>query len=221
MLVKALMTTGHNWPILDNTTLEAEQLAFELGVFHLPVSHNDEYLGLLCIDNLTPDELAAGTPLTSFKSELQKVSIGPNAFVFDVFKVFVEGEYTALPVVNEQSELLGLFRMSDAINYLSKTLSIKNEGSFITLKLGNNDYNLQELARIVESNNARVLSLHFEPIENEEQLLCTIKINQRDLTHILATFERFGYEYVAHSSIGDHNDDLAARYNLLMKYLDL
>ena len=221
MLAKAIMTRRHDWPLLDNTTLDAEQLAFELDIFHLPISNKGKYIGLFCVDNLTAEELATGTPLVSYINDLERVSVGPDAFIFDVFKFFVEGEYTAIPVVNEESELLGLLRMADAIAYLSKTLSIKNDGAFITLRLGTNDYNLQELARIVESNNARVLSMHFEPIEKEGQLLCTIKINQRDLTHILATFERFGYEYVAHSSIGDHQDDLIDRYNLLMKYLDL
>lgn len=221
MLVKALMTTGYDWPQLDHTTQDAEQLAFELGIYHLPILNDNQYVGLFGIDQLTSDELSEGAPLLTYTNDLYPVSIGPNAFVFDVLKIFVDGEYTALPVVDEQSEILGLFRMADAIDYLSKTLSIKNEGAFITLKLGKNDYSLQELARIVESNNARVLSLHFEPLEQEELLLCTIKINQRDLSHILATFERFGYEYIAHSSIGAHDDDLFDRYSLLMKYLDL
>ena len=142
--------------------------------------------------------------------------------MFDVFKRVAILKVSSLPVINTKGNTVGLLMQSNVIEYVSNTLSAANPGSVIALKLGTNDYNLQEKARIVESNNARILSLNFEPsYKVSDAFLCTIKINTKDLKHILATFDRFEYEYEAHSSITEQDTQLQDRYELLMKYLNI
>jgi len=221
MLVKTIMTQAIEPLDINNTTRQAEAFVYDLDIFHVPITNQGKFIGILGFDILTEDEVQDDIALGRFIDQLEHVSIFENAYVFDVLRLFVESELTALPVIDEESNLLGVLRAADVINYLSKTLSIQNPGAFVTLELGQHDYNLQEISRIVESNNARILSLHFEPIQNEGMLLCTLKINQKDLSHILATFERFNYNYVAHSSSGEHDDGTQDRYNLLMKYLNI
>lgn len=194
---------------------QARRVAQDLGVYHLAVCQKSHFLGLVDVRQDTPGPTPIG------KLDLLSMSIGQNLFVFDVIKLFIDGGLSALPVTSPKGKLLGLLRASDVLQYLSNTLSIKFPGAFISLRFGQNDYNLQEISRIVESNNARILSLHFEPIQPDESLLCTIKIDQKDLRHILATFERFGYTCVAHSSSVKQDDGMSDRYDLLMKYLNI
>jgi len=221
MLVEAIMTSGV-MPLNTETPLsQVEKMAIDLGIYHVPIIDQGKYVGLLDVSCFTEEDREQDVSIDTYRADLVKLSVGRRAFVFDTLKLFVEEEYTAIPVVDETESVIGLLRLIDIIRYLENTISIKHRGAFITLKLGQNDYNLQEIARIVESNDARVLSVHFEPDSGDGHLLCTIKINQEDLSHILATFERFDYQPIAHSSINDDHDDLSDRYNLLMKFLNI
>ncbi|MBI1182961.1 CBS domain-containing protein [bacterium] len=221
MLVQSIMIRDLMPLTIDSTTRQAEIQVFDLNIFHVPVTNEGKLLGVLSFDTLTEEDIQNDIALGRFIEDFKQISIPNTSFVFDVLKVFVETGFSALPVIDENSNLLGVLRTMDVVNYLSRTLSINNPGAFITLQLGQNDYNLQEISRIVESNNARILSLHFEPVSEEGVLICTLKINQRDLSHILATFDRFNYKYLAHSSVSEHDDGLQERYNLLMKYLNI
>ena len=221
MLVKNIMTTGQQWLSAVSNTQDAEYLAYELNVFHLPVQENNRFLGLLPFDILSQEDIASKIELSHYKDDLLKIFAIDGDFVFDVLPKFTEAQISALPIIDEKGFLLGLLRESDVVKYLSQLTSTNNPGAFLTLRLGTNDYNLQEISRIVESNNARILSLQFEPMTEDEHLLCTIKINTKELKHILATFDRFNYEYIAHSSENEVDNQLQNRYDLLMKYLNI
>ncbi|MFY0673470.1 MAG: CBS domain-containing protein [Bacteroidia bacterium] len=221
MIVRNIMTTGHNWLEVDSTAIDADALAYDLEIFHLPVTNEGQFIGILHLDAITNQDIEEGKPIAESLDELEKFSISEQSFIFETLKFFKEFNLSAIPVVNESGLLSGLLTAQDVINYLSTTTSISNPGSFITLRLKTNDYNLQEISRIVESNNAQILSLHFEPVAAADELHCTIKINQKDLKHIIATFERFDYQLLAHSSATDSDDELKDRYDLLMKYLNI
>lgn len=221
MLVEALMTSDFEAPDIEASIADIDSLAFDYEIYHLPVCREGTYIGTLCSNCITEEDRERNMRLNNYLPDLIQASVRNDAFVFDTLKTFVEEEYTALPVLDKDDNLVGILRLIDIINYLEKMLSIRHKGAFITLRLGQNDYNLQQIARIVESNDAKILSIHFEPETSNGDLLCTIKINQEDLTHILATFERFEYQPVAHSSSNASKDDLSDRFNLLMKFLNI
>lgn len=221
MLVEALMTSEFESPDINTLVSEIESIAFDFEIYHIPISRNGSYVGTLSFNCITDEDRERNASVSNYLPDLVHVAVKHDAFVFDTLKVFVEEDYTALPVLDKEENIIGVLRLIDIINYLNKTSSIKHKGAFITLKLGQNDYNLQQIARIVESNDAKILSIHFEPEMASGDLLCTIKINQEDLSHILATFERFEYHPIAHSSLDGAKDDLTDRFNLLMKFLNI
>lgn len=221
MIVRSIMTTSYKWLEIDSTASDAETLAYDLGIFNLPVTNDGQFIGILNYDIITNQDIEENKPIAEYLQDLEKFSVKENAFVFDVLKFFKEFDLSAIPVINDSGILSGVLSSKDVVNYLGQTISISNLGSFITLRLHTNDYNLQEISRIVESNNARILSLHFEPVETANELHCTIKINQQDLKHIIATFERFDYELLANTSTNNSEDELKSRYDLLMKYLNI
>ncbi len=221
MIISSIMTKNLIWLTTESLTKEAENMALENEIYHLPVLRNEKYVGILDIGIISEEDLESNTSINYYVDSFENVSISPNQFAFDVLHLFKEFDLTALPVTTDDNELLGILKATDILEYLSKTFSISNPGSFITLKLESNGYNLQEISRIVESNNAQIISLHFEPKHNDLEWLLTIKINRRDLSHIIATFERFNYEIVADSSIDENDDEIQARYDQLMKYLNI
>ena len=59
------------------------------------------------------------------------------------------------------------------------------------------DYCLSEIAQIVESNNAKILSLFVNTIEASTAISITIKVDVTDMASIIQTFERYDYKIKA------------------------
>ncbi|HQB21881.1 MAG TPA: hypothetical protein PLW23_05835, partial [Bacteroidales bacterium] len=54
-----------------------------------------------------------------------------------------------------------------------------------------------EIAQIVESNNAKILSLFVNTIEASTAISITIKLDVTDMASIIQTFERYDYKIKA------------------------
>ncbi len=83
------------------------------------------------------------------------------------------------------------------------------------------DYSLSEIARIIESNDAKILSLFVHSWPESTKIEVTLKINRVELGAILQTFNRFNYNIKAIFSEQDDLDDLRERYDSLMNYLNI
>lgn len=96
------------------------------------------------------------------------------------------------------------------------------ENSLIILEMPIKDYTLTEIARIVESNNAHVISLSTLPISGGSELLVSLKLDISDLTTILRSFERFNYNVTYFfMKEGEVTDEQKERLDELMYYLDM
>jgi len=90
----------------------------------------------------------------------------------------------------------------------------------LVLSVKVHDYSLAEIARLVESNEAKILTSY---IENDEldpiYLRVVLRINQTDLTRVIATLERFGYviSNSFHQATSPTVDQ--ERFDALMRYL--
>ena len=98
----------------------------------------------------------------------------------------------------------------------------KTENSLIILEVPLTDYTLTEIARIVESNNAHIMSLIVMPISGGEFLLVSLKLDMDDVTVLLRSFERFNYNVVYYfMKEGEVTDTQKERLDELMYYLEM
>lgn len=98
----------------------------------------------------------------------------------------------------------------------------ESENSLIILEVSAKDYTLTEIARLIESNNAHVLSLAVMPLTDGSSLLISIKLDVSDLTPVLRSFERFDYKVIYYyMKEGEINDEQRDRLNELLYYLDM
>lgn len=92
----------------------------------------------------------------------------------------------------------------------------------IQLEMGAYDYSLSEIARIVEEDDAKILALTVDPIEEDPgRIMVTLLVNQADCGAVLQSFYRYNYNVVNTFSTPDENNDLRDRYSLLMRYLNV
>ncbi|MCB0641068.1 MAG: CBS domain-containing protein, partial [Phaeodactylibacter sp.] len=83
------------------------------------------------------------------------------------------------------------------------------------------DYSLAEMSRLVESENAAVLSAFVSSSLDGSLIDVTLKINRQNVQPIISVFERFNYEIKATFNERDYTDTLRERYDLLMNYLNV
>ncbi|MDD2298959.1 MAG: hypothetical protein PHU69_04875 [Fermentimonas sp.] len=96
------------------------------------------------------------------------------------------------------------------------------ENSLIILEIPLKDYTLTEIARIVESNNAHIISLSVLPISGGSELLVSLKLDISDLTSVLRSFERFNYIVTYYfMKEGEVTDKQKERLDELMYYLEM
>jgi len=95
-------------------------------------------------------------------------------------------------------------------------------GGIIVLEMNANDYSLAQIARIVEDNDAKIMSSHVASITNSDKIKLTLKINQTDLTSIIRSFMRFDYTIKASfQGYNRYEDVLRKNYDQFMLYLNV
>lgn len=208
------------FPLKPNDTAKmASEWMDELSVAWLPVVEEGKHLGYVSSAHL----LDAGKA----KKVRQILMAAPDAVVFEhqhwfeIIRVFSEIESTVVSVVNEERAFVGIIAAKELIKHLSSFNAFHEAGSILTIEMGFYDYSLSELARILEYNNAKVLSLYVQadPVTLVTQV--HVKLNTHDLRSIMSTLQRYGYKVAASYVQEDDISDLRDRYGLLMRYLDI
>lgn len=190
-------------------------------ISHLPIVNNKELLGLISdvdiYDMNSPEE-----PVGNHNLSLANPFVYENQHIYEVIEVVSRLKLTVIPVLNDDKEFLGLINLNDLIHNFSSLMAIQNPGGIIILELNVNDYSLSEIAQIIETNDAKILSLYVASHPDTMKLNITIKINKTDITSILQTFERYNYNVKATFMENNHLDDLYKdRYDSFMKFLDI
>lgn len=117
----------------------------------------------------------------------------------------------------------------DQIEKLCSSLTLEQfaglsecDKSLIILEVALKDYTLTEIARIVESNNARVMTLNIIPVSSGEKLLISLKFDVDDVTALLRSFERFNYHTVFYlTREGAVTETQKDRLDELLYYLEM
>jgi acetoin utilization protein AcuB len=192
----------------------------EFKVSHLPVLKNGNFVGVVSESDIL-DHLSLETSLDLLFQHLPRPHVFQGAHIYEVLAKMSEFKLSVLPILDEQETYLGCTSIYRLMTELANTGSIKEMGSILVLEVNVVDYSLAQIAQIVESNNARILSSFILSNPESTKLDITLKINELDLTRIIRTFERYEYNVKASYTNGLGEDDMQWRYDALMNFLKL
>ncbi len=198
---------------------EALSIMNEFGVRHLPIVNDKQLLGLISEDdilNFDVEEAVGSYRLSTFRPYVKE-----SDHLYEVIKVLSQQKLTLMPVINVDEEYVGLISQEDLIHYFARIGSFTESGSIVVLAVNRRDYSLVEIARIVESEGAVILSSFVTSNLDSMSIDVTLKINRPDLGSIIATFDRFEYTIKATFSEEQYNDRIKERYDMLMTYLNV
>jgi acetoin utilization protein AcuB len=193
----------------------------ELRCNQLPVVDNGEFSGLL-----TEDIILEYNDVTLLVKDYeltgQNCTININSHFYDVIKVAAENKVQLVGVLDDEDKYSGVITVQDTITAFAQSAAVQLPGGIIVLSMPGVDYTLSEISRLVEENNAKILSssVKDDPLD-PNKLKLTIKINKLDLSHIVATLERFGYKIIARFQETRIKEEEKEKIDGLLKYLSI
>ncbi len=188
---------------------------------YLPVTDEGHLLGFISEEIiLEANDIEKG--VGSFNLVGKDCVVSLDSHFFDILRIAGEHKLNMVAVNNEEGQYAGVITVQDIMASFAQTASVQMPGGILVLSMELIDYSLAEISRYVEENKAKVISSTMveDPLDRGKIKL-TIKINQLDLSRIVATLERFGYRVIGRYQEAPRDDDDKERLDMLMKYLNM
>jgi CBS domain-containing protein len=193
----------------------------ESHLVNLPVVDDGVFAGIVS----EQDILALDSPEVeiSLVSDLHKmVCVNGGQHVYEVLKLFSIYSITVLPVVDDNNMYLGGITPQSVVASLAELIGSQEPGGIIELEIRDQDYSLEEIVQVVESNHAKIRSCTVSSVPGSSNLQVTLKLNLLEIGPLCQAFFRLDYNVTASwSSENMYNDGLRDRFEALMNYLNI
>ncbi|MHA7131315.1 CBS domain-containing protein [Algoriphagus namhaensis] len=193
----------------------------EIRIAALPIVDQSRFVGFIreeTIVDLNNLELS----IAEIEPEDVDCQVFADQHVYEILRVGAEFQSNIVAVSDREGIYVGVVTMEDSLTAFADSLSIQSKGSVLVLSMHMTDYSLAEIARIVETENTKILSsiISSDPLD-ASKIKLTLKLDQPELRYIKATLERFGYKIIDHyqeeSGISSEED----RIGNLFRFLDI
>ncbi|MFC4870230.1 CBS domain-containing protein [Negadavirga shengliensis] len=187
----------------------------------LPVVDQGLFKGLITDDMIyeinNPELTIAEVELSASSSVVQM-----DRHIYEVLRVSSENQTSMVAVVDKDLKYLGVVTIEDAITAFTDTISIQSQGGVLILSMFMTDYSLYDIARVIESENTKILSsfISNDPLD-DSKIKVTLKVDRTELRHIKATLERFGYKVIDHYQEDAWITSEQDRLGNLLRFLDI
>lgn len=220
MKASELLTPDFPFLAPEDSISRAKKLFKDNQVNHLAVVASNQIEGILSSEVMLEDINLKGT-INDLRDDFVRAQVLKDQHGLDIFEVVSKLELSSVPVSDEENHYIGTITTQDLLYNLSSLYSFRHIGGIIVLSIGIRDYNLTEISRIVETNNAKIILMYMDMDESNSNIKITLKVDTLDISHIVATFERFKYTIDFQQPNIQSRDEMQERYALLMKMLDI
>ncbi len=192
----------------------------EFRLTQLPVVDQKKYVGMITEERV----LEMNDPtllLSAYDLDYKDLKVLPDTHYLDVLKKADQNKVSLLPVIDGAYLYQGVVSVNDISSALAQMLNGYGPGGIIVLYLKERDYSLSQISRLIESNDAKVLSCFVNTDKDPEYLKLTLKLNKTDVSRVIATLERHDYRIIAQFQEGESVEQDKDRLDLLFKYLNI
>lgn len=188
---------------------------------HLPVVEDNKLLGFIS-EGIILESNDIDNPVKFFNLIGQQCWVGLDAHFYDILKVAAENKLQVVAVLNEDQTYCGVITVQDTMTSFAQTAAVQLPGGILVLSMPLVDYSLSEISRLIEENHAKILSsiVKEDPLD-PGKIRLTLKINELDLSRIVATLERFGYKVIGRYQESKPIASEKDRIDMLLRYLDI
>lgn len=200
---------------------KASSLMDDLAVHQLPVLENGQFKGFIIDETLFVDVFNSSA-LSSYPLASSNCTIYSDQHFYEVVKVASGCEHGMVAVLDRDEIFVGVVTANDLFKGFSQTIGVEAPGSIVVVSVKQIDYALSEISRLVEAENTKILACYLtSDKEDPAKLHVTLKLDKKNVSHIVATLERFNYNVIGlyqEESIVSYEKE---RLDALMKYLNI
>jgi len=221
MIARELVS--NNIPILNlnDKVYSAISMMDNYGVSHLPIVHDEVYVGLIS-ENQLYQMSDPNKNISECCYSDAHMSVFESQHLYDVVGVVSHDKLTIVPVISKDHKYIGSIISFDLLLSLDKLLGAEEIGTVVVLELNVIDYSLSQIAQIVEYNNSKIISLYTNRKEESKKMELTLKIESDNIISVLESFNRYEYNIKAvHASDSPQADLFDDRYDNLMNFLNI
>lgn len=220
MLNKQLISSSLPVLSLQDTAWQAQQMMADHHLFHLPVTDNDKFAGLISEDDvLNADD--DSRPLSEMEQQLLKLSVRGDAHFLEAVQLCNTYGLSVVPVIEKETDWLGAIPAPDLLKYLGRMTGADEPGGVIVLEMEKANFSFSEMCKLVETNDAQITQLNTF-FDNQVQLFyVTIKLNRFEVSDVVSTFQRYDYTVKYYFGEELYENEIRSNYDHLMNYLSM
>lgn len=193
----------------------------ELRVNQLPVIERGKFKGFIT-EEIILEENDSSIPISQYELEGQECFVTEDQHFYDVIRVASLHELQMVTVINSQGNFEGVIAIEDTIQAFAESTAVQEPGAILVLLMNQRDYSLAEISRLIESENAKILSSTVNSDAKDHSMLrVTLKLNITEVSHITASLERFGYKIIGRFQEEEIKSNDQERFDMLMRYLNI
>lgn len=211
-------------PPLKPTDTVGRALAWmeEFRVHQLPLVDGGAYKGMFSETALYDANLSPDTLLGSLQPDFTNCFVTEDQHFYDVIRTAEFCKVQTVPVLSNERLFKGVVVLRDTVGALARAFATQNPGGIIVLSMPAHNYSLAEISRLVEYNNAKILSSYVEPDPYDPRMVkVTLKLSVMEISRVIATLERFGYHVAACFNENEEINIYRERLDILSKYLGI
>jgi acetoin utilization protein AcuB len=203
------------WMTRDVITVAPQEKiidAFELmqgrGIRHLPVVEEEELKGLVTDRDirlaLIPSPLSTPEDRMYHLGALERVdeimatdliTVAPTTTIEEAAKLMAQYKIGAVPVVG-RGKLVGILTETDILSVFIEMLETIQSSSRLDVVLGDKPSALDEVYRLLQSSQARVISVSMSPEETAGPPIYSFRIERTSVQPLVHKLEKAGYRVV-------------------------
>lgn len=219
MIAKNILTTDILPLRPTDTAAQAMTMMSIYRVGDMPVVEGDKLLGMVSEDQVSSVDV--DSEMSSFRLGQSYIYASESEHIFEILGKLAENRISIIPVLDHEEKYLGMITQEALLQFYANTYSFKEVGSIVVIKVLKKEYSLSEMTRVIEMEGASILASFISTLPDSNHLLVTLKINQHEISSILAALERYEYDIHATFAEDEYTSDLKSRYDLLMTYLNV
>ncbi|MBL0293655.1 MAG: CBS domain-containing protein [Saprospiraceae bacterium] len=180
-------------------------------------SESHEFIGIVFSDDLLEfDEEMHISELPKYL--FNQTHIQDEANIFEALQHLSAQSFQCIPVISN-GLVLGIISIESLVKKLGSLFGAQDPGAIIVLKMAKIDYSLQQISRIIESEDAKILSLCIEQATEAQSILLMLKLNTFSIDRIIEIL--IAHHYEVFSFYSEEESLYKARYDALWHYLNV
>lgn len=193
----------------------------EFRCHHMPVVKDGRLLGFIS-EEIILESNNIERKVGDFDLVGSACHVSLNTHFYDILKTAAEHKLQMVAVLDDTGHYAGVITVQDTLASFAQSAAVQMPGGILVLYMNHTDYSLAEISRLIEENRAKILSsIVKEDPADPGKIRLTLKLNQLDLSRIVATLERFGYKVIGRYQESKPVGSEKERIDMLLRYLDI